>query len=233
MVVQDISFQSGEETLAWSLVKYEEDVDIEILFLHGAWWSNKERARYIAEWLKSYGLSSLLFDFSGHGDSTGSLQDSNLNKRIQEAITAMNLFSPSPRIVVGSSMGWYVALQLLKQFSIDTLILFAPAVYTDDALDISFGPKFSNAIRVTDSWKESTLWDDLSWYTGKLLLFIWAEDEVIPSWVIEYIDRCISHTSHKEIVIIPNCAHAIHRTISANSVLTSKIIEKIYQFIIK
>lgn len=233
MIDQDITFSVNEETLSWIWWRILEKDYPDIMFFHGAWWSNKDRTKYIAQALSLSWLSSFGFDFSGHGTSTGSLRDSCLSKRIQEATVAMNLFIQPPHIVIGSSMWWYVALQLLKQFPIDTLILFAPAVYADDAMDIQFDHTFSDAIRKPDSWKESTLWDELSLYTGKVLLFIWSEDEVIPSWVIEYIDRCTSCVSRKEIVVIPDCPHAIHRHIAHDSELIHTIVEKIHQFIIK
>lgn len=149
--VSDISFNANKERLAGRLIiPLVLQSKSGILFLHGAGKSNKERSQPIAMRLaEEYGIPSFLFDFSGHGGSTGNLESSSLQKRIQESIEAAQASGFSNSMTVCAfSMGGHVALELLDDLQIQNLVLFYPAVYTDLANKISFGdPAFSEMIR--------------------------------------------------------------------------------------
>jgi pimeloyl-ACP methyl ester carboxylesterase len=78
------------------------------------------------------GLAVTRFDYSGHGVSGGQFEDGTISRWLEEAEAVFSL-TEGPQIVVGSSMGGWIALllarrQLGKGRPFRGLVLIAPAV---------------------------------------------------------------------------------------------------------
>jgi pimeloyl-ACP methyl ester carboxylesterase len=87
------------------------------------------------------GLGLLRFDYSGHGRSEGRLEDGTVSRWLEETLTLVRAETGGPQIVVGSSMGGYLALLAARALDeagepgrIKGLILIAPAVDFTEAL---------------------------------------------------------------------------------------------------
>jgi alpha-beta hydrolase superfamily lysophospholipase len=87
------------------------------------------------------GLGLLRFDYSGHGRSEGRLEDGTVSRWLEETLTLIRAETEGPQIVVGSSMGGYLALLAARALDeageagrIKGLILIAPAVDFTEAL---------------------------------------------------------------------------------------------------
>jgi pimeloyl-ACP methyl ester carboxylesterase len=87
------------------------------------------------------GLGLLRFDYSGHGRSDGRLEDGTISRWLEETLTLLKAQSEGPQIVVGSSMGGYLALLAARALNeageaerVKGLILIAPAVDFTEAL---------------------------------------------------------------------------------------------------
>jgi pimeloyl-ACP methyl ester carboxylesterase len=94
------------------------------------------KAAAIAAWAAAHGLSSTRFDYSGHGRSGGRIEDATIGQWLEEAAAIFSEVAKGPQVVIGSSMGGYVALLLLQQLlrdrpaeavRIKALLLIAPA----------------------------------------------------------------------------------------------------------
>ncbi|MEQ1614735.1 MAG: alpha/beta fold hydrolase [Hyphomicrobiaceae bacterium] len=94
------------------------------------------KASALAEWAAARGLASTRFDYSGHGQSGGRFEDGTIGRWLEEAAAVFTRLTQGPQIVVGSSMGGYIALLLLKRLLRDApadaarikgLMLIAPA----------------------------------------------------------------------------------------------------------
>ncbi|MFT3733253.1 MAG: alpha/beta hydrolase [Hyphomicrobium sp.] len=94
------------------------------------------KATAIAQWSSERGLSSTRFDYSGHGRSSGTMEDGSIGRWLEEAEDAFTKLTTGPQIIIGSSMGGYIALLLLRAFlrdrpaeaeRIKALLLIAPA----------------------------------------------------------------------------------------------------------
>jgi len=228
------TFNCNGETLSGIIAK-NKNADIpSFLFLHGAGQSDKSRAFYLMERLQSHGVSTCAFDFSGHGSSSGDLKKSSLQKRTDEAVCAIKKFLPQekPITICGSSMSGHTAIRLLDDISnIGSLILFCPAVYDRRAYPVLFNDGFTSIIREKGSWENSEIFPFLEEYSGKLLIFIGENDEVIPKGVIELLDKHSTKATKKEIVVIPECNHMIHTWISQRPQLADQVAEKIFEFL--
>lgn len=226
-----IDFHCGGEILSGLLITPRETKPSSgILFLHGAGKATKERSQPLAIKLaEKYGISSFLFDFSGHGASTGNIETSSLKKRVAEAVKAFEASGFSePISICAFSMGGHIALELLPKIYVQNLILFYSAVYTDKAFEIEFGdPKFSELIRIERSWESSATFDNLNKLKGRLILFMGDNDEIIPMEVPNKIMSKANEVSKKELVILKNAGHLLLPVIFNSEELLNEVCEKI------
>ena len=87
------------------------------------------------------GLGFLRFDYSGHGRSEGRLEDGTISRWLEETLTLLRAETEGAQILVGSSMGGYLALLAARALNeageterVKRLILIAPAVDFTEAL---------------------------------------------------------------------------------------------------
>ncbi len=74
------------------------------------------------------------FDYSGHGASGGAFRDGTISRWLEESIAVIEATKPDRVVLVGSSMGGWIALRLLQELKsrpqapkVIGLILIAPA----------------------------------------------------------------------------------------------------------
>lgn len=202
------------------------------VFLHGGGNGTKERIYNIASPLLDNNVNLLAFDFSGQGESTGDLKKSSLQKRTQEANEIVHQFaSTDPLIMCGASMGGFIAIKMLENHSIETLILFCPALYDAKAYTVPFDAGFTEIIRTPYSWRNADVFEVLRKFQGKLLIVIGEEDEIIPSEVIELIFSHASTASKKEIYRIPGCPHSIFNWLQVQPTEMQKLERKISDYV--
>jgi len=92
------------------------------------------------------GLAVTRFDYSGHGKSGGAFLDGSISQWLEDALTVFAT-TTGPQIVIGSSMGGWLALLLNKALKekgdarVQALVLIAPAVdMTEDLMRTQFSP---------------------------------------------------------------------------------------------
>jgi pimeloyl-ACP methyl ester carboxylesterase len=73
------------------------------------------KAAAVADWAQEQGLACLRFDYSGHGQSEGRFEEGTVSRWLEEAEAAFRSLAAGPQILVGSSMGGYIALLLLRK----------------------------------------------------------------------------------------------------------------------
>lgn len=99
------------------------------------------------------GLAVTRLDYSGHGQSGGDFLDGTISRWLEEALAVFEL-THGPQVVVGSSMGGWLALLLAREMRrqgsdrVKALILIAPAVdMTEELMLKSFSKKELKALR--------------------------------------------------------------------------------------
>lgn len=188
-----------------------------VLVLHGAGNSNRGRFQMLREELFAKGISSVAFDFVGHGDTGGDLKSSSLSSRTRQAcriVDALNL--QEPFAVIGASMSAYTSVKLLEHFHIKSLILLVPAMYTSQAYSIPFNRGFSDIIRQPQSWVQSDAWRLLADYTGRLLIVAAENDQIIPHAVINGIYDSAVNAAARKLYIAPNASHFVFTDLRKN-----------------
>jgi alpha-beta hydrolase superfamily lysophospholipase len=105
------------------------------------------KATAVADWGRERGLASLRFDYSGHGQSSGEFQAGTVSRWLEETRAAFCGLTEGPQVLIGSSMGGYLALLLLRALlaeapaeaaRIQALVLIAPAWDMTDLMWRSF-----------------------------------------------------------------------------------------------
>jgi uncharacterized protein len=181
-----------------------------LVLLHGAGLGTRERFGPFRRGLAEQGITSLAFDFIGHGETGGHLSESSLQSRTEQACAVIEAAGVRcPFSVLGSSMGGYNAVKLLEIYPIENLILFVPAMYHPAAYAIPFGEAFSRIIREPQSWKGSDAWRILETFRGRLLLVSAGLDDVIPEGVLQRIYVSATNASARTRYVVPNSPHLL------------------------
>jgi pimeloyl-ACP methyl ester carboxylesterase len=87
-----------------------------VVFL-GGFRSDKEgtKALVLEEWAKRRGRAFLRFDYSGHGASSGDFLDGSIGDWFEDARAAIRELTEGPQVLVGSSMGGWIALLMARE----------------------------------------------------------------------------------------------------------------------
>src|SRR3954470_22745672 len=68
------------------------------------------KALALESWCRSRGRAFLRFDYTGHGQSSGAFEDGTIGAWAGDALAALDRLTAGPQILVGSSMGGWIAL---------------------------------------------------------------------------------------------------------------------------
>ncbi len=75
------------------------------------------KALALDEWAREYGRACVRFDYSGHGESGGKFADGTIGRWLEEAVAVFEQFCAGPQVVIGSSMGGWMALLLAREIA--------------------------------------------------------------------------------------------------------------------
>ena len=95
------------------------------------------KAVHLEAWAKAQGRAFLRFDYSGHGQSSGTFEEGCIGDWAEDALAAITALTQGPQVLVGSSMGGWVALLMAKRCPerIAGLVTIAAAPdFTEDSM---------------------------------------------------------------------------------------------------
>jgi len=85
-------------------------------------------------WCETNDLACCRHDYSGHGESGGSFRDGTISRWLEESLAVFDRFTSGPQVLVGSSMGGWIALRMVAELArrgqsarLAGLLLIAPA----------------------------------------------------------------------------------------------------------
>lgn len=109
------------------------------------------KAEALAQWALTSGRAYLRFDYSGHGGSDGRFEDGTISDWLADALTAIAQLTEGPIVLVGSSMGgWIAALAALRlEERLAGIVFIAPAPdFTEDLIWAQMtGPERDQVLR--------------------------------------------------------------------------------------
>ena len=92
------------------------------------------KAVHLEAWARARGRAFLRFDYSGHGESGGEFADGTISRWLEESLAVFDRFATGPQILVGSSMGGWIALRMAQELRkvdqggmLHAMVLIAPA----------------------------------------------------------------------------------------------------------
>ena len=98
--------------LAWTV---QEGSAPTVVFLPGLGSDmNGEKASALAAWLTQRNTRYLRLDYSGHGASDGRFEDGTIGRWRDDALAVIDAQVPGPLVLVGSSMGGWIALLIAQ-----------------------------------------------------------------------------------------------------------------------
>lgn len=130
------------------------------------------KATALAEWAARDGLSMLRFDYSGHGQSGGAFTDGTAGQWLEDSITVLKQVARGPQIFVGSSMGGWIALLILRAIAgtdpmaaglipVSGAVLIAPAWDMTEALMWrQFPPAVRNELAAKGRFERPSHYED-------------------------------------------------------------------------
>ena len=203
-----------------------------LVFIHGMLSDmNGKKSKYFNNYCRKKNITFLCFDFQGHGKSNGDFTDLGVGdwfKNLKDLLHYLNIEDP---ILIGSSMGGWVAMLYALHFpkKVKKLIGIAPAPdFTVDLLWKEFSTKDKNTIN-SNKIVEKKINDDFIYkyspklflnskkyliknikktYSGEVILFHGSEDLVVPH---HYNDKFYKNKIFSKVVniTIKNADHSM------------------------
>ena len=112
-------------------------------------------------WAARQNRACVRFDYSGHGESGGAFVDGTIGRWLEETVAVFEQFCAGPQVVIGSSMGGWMALLLAREMarrpatraSLAGLVLIAPAPdFTEELMWRNFSPEVRHQIETNGVW---------------------------------------------------------------------------------
>jgi pimeloyl-ACP methyl ester carboxylesterase len=120
------------------------------------------KAAALDQWAAAHGRACIRFDYSGHGESGGEFRDGTIGRWLEESVAVFEAHARGPQVLVGSSMGGWLALLLGRALAqrqrtgggtVAGMVLIAPAVdFTEELMWKRFPAAIRREIETTGVW---------------------------------------------------------------------------------
>lgn len=121
------------------------------------------KAEALAEWAAANGRAYVRFDYFGHGASTGDFADGTITRWRDDAIAVLNELTAGDLVLVGSSMGGWIAClaALAAPKRVKALVLVAPAPdFTEKLMTPEIPPEGHAALAADGVWMRPSAYGD-------------------------------------------------------------------------
>jgi pimeloyl-ACP methyl ester carboxylesterase len=141
------------------------------LFWLGGFNSDMTGSKAVAldAWAAENYRACVRFDYSGHGESGGAFVDGTIGRWLEESLAVFDRFCSGPQVVIGSSMGGWMALLLARAIArrkenpatLAGLVLIAPAPdFTEALMWKGFSPEIRQEIETKGVWLRPSAYGD-------------------------------------------------------------------------
>ncbi len=137
------------------------------------------KAVALDQWAQTQGRACLRFDYSGHGESGGRFADGTISRWLAESLAVFTACCEGPQVLVGSSMGGWIALLLARELrrapsptaTVAGMVLIAPAVdFTEALMWKRFPDEIKREIETTGAWSRPSQYSDEPYLITKGLI---------------------------------------------------------------
>jgi pimeloyl-ACP methyl ester carboxylesterase len=120
------------------------------------------KAAALALWAEQAGRACVRFDYSGHGESGGTFAEGTIGRWLADSLAVFHACCRGPQIMVGSSMGGWLALLMVRALrargkngpaAVAGMVLIAPAVdFTEELMWKRFSPAIRQELEEKGVW---------------------------------------------------------------------------------
>lgn len=136
------------------------------------------KAEALDGWAAREGRGFVRFDYSGHGRSSGEFVDGTIGQWLEDALTVIRTATRGPLLLVGSSMGGWIALLVARALAshgeagrLAGAVLIAPAVdFTHRLMWERFTPEIRAAIVADGLWLRPSPYGDAPYPVTRRLI---------------------------------------------------------------
>ena len=224
--------KADKETIEFDLLNTNTNFT-DCLFIGGAGKFKKEIFHPLRIFFYKHKVSSVGFDFSGQGNSSGYILESSIQKRINEASAVYNYyFKNKPINIIAYGMGTHIASVLCSKIkNIKNLILFSPVAYTETAQEMKFSGGFSTLVNNVDSEDSFPSFNSIKKFNGGLLIFNNKNNLIIPPEIPEkYINTAVNSNKKYLANLDLPCDNLDFSTINNNKRLFNDIALNSFKF---
>lgn len=125
------------------------------------------KAERLAQWAAETGHANVRFDYSGHGVSGGVFEEGTISRWLEEAVAVFDRRAEGEQVIIGSSMGGWIALLLARLLAargdrrLRGLVLVAPAPdFTEALMWERFPPPVRQLIETSGQFLKPTLYGE-------------------------------------------------------------------------
>ncbi len=211
-MINDVFFTSDNLKI-FGRISIPKEYKSGIVFLHGGGLSNSYRYELLQEEFYKKNVATLAFDFRGCGKSDGNFVDGSLINRKFDSESSLLYFKEQTNLndkniyIWGSSMGGYVACNLLNGHLFKGIILQSAAAYGQKAENLKLDSSFTEEITKENNWSDSGAFKAFNDFNGKKIIIYGENDNIIPEDVKDKYKSGLS--AGGEYIIIKNAGHTL------------------------
>ena len=123
------------------------------------------KAQALQEWADEDNRPFVRFDYYGHGQSSGDPARGTVSRWTQDTLAILDEVTEGPQVLVGSSLGAWIALLAARERrqKVQGLVLVAPAAdFTEDLMWAQFPPEVKQRLQSGGVWeRQSDYWPEI------------------------------------------------------------------------
>lgn len=183
-----------------------------------------DKAQALSAYCEERGQQFTRFDYQGHGDSSGRFVDGTIGLWLDDALTVLDQVTEGPQVIVGSSLGAWMALNMAKARPdrVQSLLLIAPAPdFTTALMWPSLDQETKNALANDGVWYRPSEFEEDPYpismtlieesrqhtvlnrppiaFNGPVRILHGREDDVVP---VDHAARCLDVVTSSDVSLV-------------------------------
>lgn len=150
------------------------------------------KAERLDQFAEETGCAFLRHDYSGHGESGGAFEQGTISSWLAQSLSVFRNFTTGPQILVGSSMGAWIALRMVQELRkasegdrVAAIVLIAPAPdFTRELIEPKLTDDQRRQLQEKGYMQEPSAYADMPYFYTKALLDD-GEDNLVLNGLID------------------------------------------------
>lgn len=182
-----------------------------VLFMHGFRSDrNATKAQFLDTACRRHGIPFLRYDAYAHGESGGEWADFTISRAVHDALLVLDERTEGPQIVVGSSMGGWVALRLMEERPERVAGIVGIATAPDFTQKIAAPTADYTQALMDDGPNNFVMGEDWT-FTGPVHLLQGQQDDSVPWEWAPRIAAKFGNPDQVRLTLVPDGDHRLNR----------------------